>query len=244
MVLTRCPCSFGRFVLDLASSGKLPSGAWLYLTVAWCPADEPYHDFWGGRAEPTQPAVEASHAAMPAHEAKQQEAASQVSAIPHGQDRDSSAAQHEQHSPGPLESAQKQNGMAAEVDSQGLEKHAEEEQGKLERDGRAQIGREQAHQAAQPQQEESGEAGQLGLPDLQSTDLLGSRALGPLGLALKDSGEVPAEAAAGPEPGAAQAPVQHSAPESMQRAGFDAGQKKKKRSGFGSLFKRKGSAVK
>ena len=177
---------------------------------------------------------------MPAQESKQQAGASQVLALPSTEERDGSAAQHEQHSPGPLESAQQtQNNMAADMESDGPKSHSETEHTEQE-----QSGSEQAQQAAQAQQEHSADVGQPGMPDLSSTDLLGSRALGPLGLALKDSGEVPAEPAAGSELRAAQAPVQQSAPESMQRAASDAGQKKKKRSGFGSLFKRKGSPVK
>lgn len=167
----------------------------------------------------------------------------QVSALPSGQDRDNSSAQREQHIPEPLQAQgsapQKHSSTAVSVCSEDLGKQAGQERAKQEAPER-----EQAQQAEQTQQEQSAEAGQPMIPDLSSADLLGSRALGPLGLALKDSEEQAARPTASPEPAMTPAPAQQSAPESMQRADSDAGHRKKKRSGFGSLFKRKGSPVK
>ena len=181
--------------------------------------------------------------AAPGHGPTQQEAKEQVSALPSGQDRDNASAQHEQHIPEPLQAQgsaqQKHSSTAVSVCSEDLGKEAEQEGATQEA-----AETEQAQQAEQAQQDGSAEAGQPVIPDLSSTDLLGSRALGPLGLALKDSGKPAARPTAGPEPAMTPSAAQHSAPESMQRADSDAVHRKKKRSGFGSLFKRKGSPIK
>ncbi len=90
-----------------------------------------------------------------------------------------------------------------------------------------------------------GQAGQLGHPDLHSTDLLGSRALGPLGLGLRDSGEMSSQPSEGSRPDLTEAAPQQTGAESMHRQDSEsAGLKKKNRSGFGSLFRRKSSPVK
>lgn len=92
---------------------------------------------------------------------------------------------------------------------------------------------------------EAGQAGHAGHPDLASTDLLGSRALGPLGLALRDSGELPAQPATGLQPELVQAAPQNSTWEAANGQEPDSAvQTKKKRSGFGSFFKRKSPQAK
>ena len=96
-----------------------------------------------------------------------------------------------------------------------------------------------------PAQGPFGQAGQLGHPDLHSTDLLGSRALGPLGLGLRDSGEMSSQPSNGSHPDSTEAAPQQTGAESMHRQDSEStGLKKKNRSGFGLLFRRKSSPVK
>ena len=230
----------------------------LCLMFSWCYAEEPYHDFWGGRAEPAQACVESPQDAKLMHGDKHKEMEKQISAVLPGQYRDETGAQHEQHSPEHVPAQaivqHEDSSMPEDTRSETLteqtereeaeKKHAEQEQSEREQTERDPAERKQAGHANESQHERDAEVGQPQVPDLNSTDLLGSRALGPLGLALKDSGELLAQPVTASQPELKQVPAQHYAPESMQRADSDAGHKKKKRSGFGLLFKRKGSPVK
>ena len=241
--------------LMVARLGKMLMASCLWLMVARRCADEPYHDFWGGQAGPVQAAMEGPPDAAPGHRPRQQETKDQIPALSPGQDRDASGAQREQHVPEPLRapgSTQRKDSSTAvtacseDMGSQPKREEAEREQAEQEHYAaqREAAAREQAQRAEHTKQERSAEAGQPAIPDLGSADLLGSQALGPLGLALKDSGELPARPAAGPQPALTQASPQQSAPEGERSADSDVGHRKKKRSGFGSLFKRKGSPVK
>ena len=96
--------------------------------------------------------------------------------------------------------------------------------------------------AEQSPQTEAGHPGEL---DLESTDLLSSRGLGPLGVALKDRGELPAKPTAGTAPSATQVAPQEAAREGLDRQDSEGtAQRKKKRSTFGSFFKRKSPPAK
>ena len=96
--------------------------------------------------------------------------------------------------------------------------------------------------AEQGPQTEAGHPGEL---DLESTDLLSSQALGPLGVALKDREELPAKPAAGSAPSVTRVALQEAACEGLDRQDSEGtAQRKKKRSTFGSFFKRKSPPAK